>query len=128
MRISCGVVITAFLLVVATPSLLAQSSNLAMEIKDAQTFLAGLYGTKDTEAVETQARARVQVGDPVSKHRALLGQAMNASYNPYSDRFVLKYYQDGKQQDPGGQGYWVLTIEVDAKHTIAQIRVGIARH
>ncbi len=52
---------------------------------------------------------------------------IKTTYNPYSDRFILKYYQDGKPRRLGGQGYWVLTIEVDSEHTVARISTGIAR-
>jgi hypothetical protein len=128
MKRCCAAAVVALLIIGIPSHSLAQSSKLLSEIREARAFLSELYGMEEASMVEARIRQRVQAGDAVSKHRALLGEAMKARYNPYSDRFILQYYQGGKPQDPGGQGYWVLTIEVDAKHRIAKVAVGIAKH
>jgi hypothetical protein len=67
------------------------------------------------------------VGDSINKHRLFFAKATRASYNPLSGRFVLEYEQDGIQRPPGGQGYWVLTVEIDECLRVSGLSIGIAR-
>lgn len=97
------------------------------ELKEAREFLAKLYAMSNREDVEKAIADRVKIGDTLVQHRGLLSEAMKIRLNPYSNRMVFTFEQEGRQHDPGGQGFWVLHIETDPGGKVVNVSVGIAR-
>ena len=67
-----------------------------------------------------------QVGDSINNHRMLFSKATRASYNPWSGRFLFEYEQEGEQHPPGGQGHWILIVEINERLRVSGLSVGIA--
>ena len=96
------------------------------EIEDTNRFLSMIYSQNEPSAVRRMVEERVKVGDSINKHRMFFSKATRASYNPWSGYFVFKYEQGGVQHEPGGQGYWVLTVEIDESLRVSRSSVGVA--
>jgi hypothetical protein len=128
MRIIVALVALMFPVVAWSASASEKAAEaLELELKDARQFLIVLHAMRSKAEVENAMARRVKVGDSVLQHRALLGGATRVRLNPYSNRFVFTYEQDGREHYSGGQGFWVLSIETDLDSKVARVWSGVAK-